>query len=151
MKSQLIGKSVNRKDALDKVTGRALYPGDFYQSGQLIMKVLFSEKPHAIIRSVDIASAEKLAGVLAVFTAKDVPHNEYGLMKQDQPVLCGPNSDNPYGDRVRCVGDQIAVVVAESEMLAKKAMDLIRVEYENLTVITKMDQDIKDNSLQFQT
>ena len=67
---------------------------------------------------IDTAQAEALPGVLAVFTAKDVPVNEYGLDHADQPVLCGPGSSKPYADRVRFVGDQVALVVAESEQIA---------------------------------
>ncbi len=65
--------------------------------------------------AIDTSPGEALAGVLAVFTAKDVPVNEYGLIMPDQPVLCGPGSSKPYADRVRFVGDQVALVVAESE------------------------------------
>ena len=145
MKSHIIGQSINRRDTYTKVTGSAKYPGDFYDPDQLIMKILFSEKPHAIVKSVDITRADNLDGVVAVFTAKDVPCNEYGLMKPDQPVLCGPRSDKLYGDHVRCVSDQIAVVVAENEAIADKALDLINVEYEDLPVITDMEEAIKDN------
>jgi CO/xanthine dehydrogenase Mo-binding subunit len=132
----VIGQSVARIDAFNKVRGEALYPGDFNLPGQSFMKVLFAGRPHAIVRSIDTSAAEAIPGVLAVLTAKDVPINEYGLGVPDQPVLCGPGSSNPYGDRVRFVGDQVALVVAESEDIAARACSEIRVVYEDLPAIT---------------
>ena len=82
-----IGRSVNRLDAQAKVTGEALYPGDINLPDQAYMKILFAGRPHAIVRKIDTAKAEALPGVMAVFTAKDVPVNEYGLIMPDQPVL----------------------------------------------------------------
>ncbi len=69
-----------------------------------------------------------LPGVLAIYTAKDVPNNEYGLIVSDQPVLCGPGSNKPYADRVRCLADQVALVIAETEEIATQAKDLIKVD-----------------------
>ena len=62
-----------------------------------------------------------MPGVLAILTAKDVPVNEYGYVFPDQPVLCGPGSDKAGADRVRFVGDQIALVIAETEAIAAEA------------------------------
>ncbi|MCW5875768.1 MAG: molybdopterin-dependent oxidoreductase [Anaerolineales bacterium] len=131
-----LGKSALRIDARGKVTGQTLYPGDINRPQQAHAKVLFANRPHARILSIDTSQAEALPGVLAVFTAKDVPVNEYGLIYHDQPVLCGPGSDKPHADRVRYVGDQVAFIVAETEAIAARARDLIRVEYEDLPVIT---------------
>ena len=132
----VIGSSVQRSDAKGKVTGETLYPGDINLPDQLYMKILFSDRPHAVIRSVDTQKAEAFEGVLAVFTAKDVSVNEYGLIMPDQPVLCGPGSEKPFADRVRFIGDQIALVVAETESIAEQARDLIDVEYEELPILT---------------
>lgn len=131
-----LGQSVKRSDARAKVTGEALYPGDINLPNQAYMKILFAERPHAIVRAIDTSQAEALEGVIAVFTAKDVPVNEYGLGVRDQPVLCGPGSSKPYADRVRFVGDQVALVVAETEAIAARGRDLIRVDYEDLPVVT---------------
>ena len=130
------GHSIQRIDALAKVTGQALYPGDINRPNQAYMKILFANRPHAIVRDIDTRAAENLEGVIAVFTAKDVPVNEYGLGMHDQPVLCGPGSSKPFTDRVRFVGDQVALVVAESEEIASQGRDLIEVDYEDLPVIT---------------
>ncbi len=132
----VIGKSVERLDAEGKVTGKTLYPGDIDFPNQVYMKILFAGRPHAIVRSIDTSQAEALEGVLAVFTARDVPINEYGLGIADQPVLCGPGSSKLFADRVRFIGDQVALVVAESEQIAARGRDLILVEYEDLPVIT---------------
>ena len=131
-----IGKSVTRIDAHGKVTGETLFSGDLTMPGMLFMKTLFAGRPHARVVHIDITKAEALPGVIAVFTAKDVPVNEYGLQKPDQPVLCGPDSSKPGGDIVRFIGDQVAAVVAETEAIAAQARDLIEVEYQDLPVVT---------------
>ena len=131
-----VGKSVTRVDAIGKVTGEALYPGDINKPNQAYMKILFAHRPHAIVEKIDTRAAEALEGVIAVFTAKDVPNNEYGLIMPDQPVLCGPGSNKPFGDRVRFVGDQVALVVAETPKIAARARNLIEVQYQDLPVVT---------------
>ena len=131
----LIGTSVNRIDAAAKVTGQALYPGDINLPHQAHMKMIFSSRAHAVIRAIDVSHAQKLPGVLAVLTARDVPCNEYGIISQDQPVLCGPGSVKPFTDRVRFAGDKIALVVAESEAIAEAACHLIRIDYEDLPAL----------------
>ncbi len=138
-----VGQSVVRVDAESKVKGEALYPGDINMPGQAYMKILFAHRPHAIIKHIDTSDAEALDGVIAVFTARDVPVNEYGLIIPDQPVLCGPGSSKPYADRVRFVGDQVAVVVADTEKRAAEACEKIIVEYENLPVVTDFIQSAK--------
>lgn len=144
---QIIGKSVQRVDAVAKVTGEALYPGDINLPGQAFMKILFARRPHAIIKKIDTSKAESLEGVIAVFTARDVPVNEYGLIMNDQPVLCGPGSSKPFADRVRFVGDQVALVVAETEQIAAQACGLIEVEYEDLPVVTDVLASMKDDGV----
>ena len=130
-----IGKSYQRIDALDKVTGKANYPGDIYLPDMLHMKILFAGRPHAIVKEINISEAAELKGVALVLTAADVPCNEYGLQIPDQPVLCGPGSGKLYADRVRFIGDQVAAVIAETEEIAAAACDLIEVTYEDLSVV----------------
>ena len=136
MTYRAIGQSLARVDAVGKVTGTTLYPGDRRYGDELWMKILFAGRPHARIRAIDTRQAEALPGVVAVLTAKDVPVNEYGLQIPDQPVLCGPGSSKEGADVVRCVGDQVALVIAESEPMAAQARDLIRVDYQDLPVLT---------------
>ena len=151
-----IGKSLPRVDARGKVTGEALYSGDLSMKGMLHMKLLFAGRPHARIKWIKITSAEAAPGVVAVYTAKDVPINEYGLQWQDQPVLCGPNQsltlsrsakkEKPGADIVRFVGDQVAAVVARSETEAAAAIKLIQVEYEDLPIVSDPIEGIKPDA-----
>ena len=142
-----VGQSFPRNDARSKVTGQADYSGDLTMPGMLFMKILFAERPHARIKSIDGSKAEAAPGVVAVLTAKDVPVNEYGLQIPDQPVLCGPGSSKPGTDIVRFVGDQVAVIVAETEAQAKAALDLIRVDYEDLPVLTDAEEAMKPGAI----
>ena len=142
----VVGKSITRVDALGKVTGKAKFPGDINLPGQCYMKILFANQPHAIIKSIDSSQAEGLEGVIGVFTSKDVPVNEYGLIMNDQPVLCGPGSEKPYTDRVRFIGDQVALVVAESEKIAQAALNLIDIQYEKLPVVTNPVESMGEKS-----
>jgi CO/xanthine dehydrogenase Mo-binding subunit len=143
-----IGNSYRRVDALGKVTGKTLYPGDINMPNQAYMKILFAQRPHAIIHKIDTSKAEALDGVIAVFTAKDVPVNEYGLIVPDQPVLCGPGSSKPFGNRVRFVGDQVALIIAETEEIATHGRDLIDIDYEDLPVITDPMEARKPGAVQ---
>jgi CO/xanthine dehydrogenase Mo-binding subunit len=134
-----IGQSVPRIDALAKVKGEAVFASDMVMPGQAYMKMLMSRRPHAIVKRVDTSKAEALPGVLIVLTSRDVPCNEFGYYSYDQPVLCGPSA-KPYADRVRFVGDRVAAVVAETEAIAAQARDLIQVEYEDLPVVTDVEE-----------
>jgi CO/xanthine dehydrogenase Mo-binding subunit len=123
-----VGQSLARVDAVGKVTGATLYPGDLTMPGMLHMKVLFARRPHAHIKRLDTSRAEAAPGVVAVLTAKDVPVNEFGLIMNDAPVLAA--------DTVRWIGEKVALVVAETEKQAARARDLIEVEYEDLPVVS---------------
>lgn len=142
-----VGKSIARIDAFAKVTGQALFPGDINLPDQVYMKILFANRPHALIKRIDTSRAEALPGVLAVLTARDVPVNEYGLIMPDQPVLCGPGSSKPYADRVRFVGDQVALIIAETEEIAAEARQLVTVEYEDLPVVADIQQAMQERIL----
>ncbi len=140
----LKSESIYRVDAPAKVTGDALYAGDITPDNLLHGKVLFSNQPHARMISMDIAAAEAVPGVVAIFTAKDVPVNEYGLILPDQPVLIGLGSSNPHADVSRWEGDQVAIIVAESETAAAKARSLIKIEWEPLPIVGSMAEALKD-------
>ncbi|PJF39934.1 MAG: aldehyde oxidase [Chloroflexi bacterium] len=144
----MIGQSMTRIDALGKVTGETPYPGDINLEGQLWLKMRFSDRAHARITAIDTSQAEALPGVVAVFTAKDVPVNEYGLVIKDQPVICGPGSDMPGSDIVRTYMDCVAVVVAETDAIAAKAVKLIDVTYEDLPAVFDMEAAMEDDAPQ---
>ncbi len=146
--STALGHSFKRIDTLGKVTGEAPYPGDVDMDGQLWMKIRFSDRAHARILAVDTQAAETLPGVQAVFTAQDVPVNEYGLVTKDQPVLCGPGTDKPGVDVARCYMDMIAVVVADTEAIAAEAARLIDVTYEDLPGVFDAELAMQDGQPQ---
>ncbi len=142
-----IGTSHKRIDALDKVTGKAVYPGDIHLPNSLSMKILFAGRPHAIVKEINTVKAAALDGVVLILTAADVPCNEYGLQIPDQPVLCGPGSGKPFADRVRFVGDQVAAVVAETEEIAAAAVELIEVSYEDLPTLLDPFEAIREGAI----
>ena len=122
------GRSVTRTDDLQKVTGKLMYGADYPQEGFLHGKILRSPFPHALIKAINVEKAQQLPGVAAVLTAKDVPgRNGFGAILPDQPVICG--------DKVRYVGDGVALVAAETEKIAHEALSLIEVEYEPLDAV----------------
>ncbi|MCR4419762.1 MAG: 4-hydroxybenzoyl-CoA reductase subunit alpha [Clostridia bacterium] len=138
----VIGKSVPRVDAYDKVTGRAKYTADLKFSNMLVGKLLTSPYAHARILSIDTSQAEKLPGVRAVITAKDVPATKYGLSpaRWDENVFCI--------DKVRYVGDKVAAVAAEDVETVYQALKLIKVEYEVLPAVFDPYEAIKEEAPQ---
>jgi CO/xanthine dehydrogenase Mo-binding subunit len=127
--TRIIGKVERRVDALGKVTGRAKYAADYNAGHQLYGKVLRSEHPHARILSIDTAAARRLAGVEAVLTAKDIPGEKaIGIVVKNQAILAG--------DKVRYLGDGVALVAAQTREIAEAAAKLIKVEYEPLPVLS---------------
>ncbi|MCX5839598.1 MAG: xanthine dehydrogenase family protein molybdopterin-binding subunit [Deltaproteobacteria bacterium] len=124
----VVGKSKPRIDARDKVSGKLKYIGDIEYPQMIHGAVLRSPHPHALIRKIDVSRAETLPGVKAVVTAKDVPgRNGFGGIVPDQPVVCG--------DKVRFVGDGVAMVAAVDEKTAIQALKLIQVDYELLPAL----------------
>ena len=168
MTRQSIGQSSPRVDARGKVTGTTPFSGDLRNvPGMLHIKMLFAERPHARVKRIKTDEAAAAPGVVAVFTAQDVPVNEYGLQWQDQPVLCGPaplhlppfspplrDASQKMGgggvatDIVRFEGDQVAAVVAETEAAAAEAVRLIEVEYEDLPLVTDAVEAMKPGAPQ---
>jgi CO/xanthine dehydrogenase Mo-binding subunit len=118
-----VGKRTPKRDAIDKVTGRAAYIQDLKVPGMLYGKILRSKYPHARIVRIDASAAKKLLGVRAVITSDDVPHIRYGFLK-DQPVL--------KSGKVRSYRDEVAAVAATDPDIAEEAIRLIEVEYEAL-------------------
>lgn len=123
-----ISRPMPRPDAVAKVTGQGIYADDLYVEGMLHAKALRSQYPHARLLRVDTTAAKAAPGVVAVLTADDIPgRKDCGVHEVDWPVLC-------Y-DKVRYVGDAVALVVAESEAEAEAALKLIQVDYEPLPVV----------------
>ena len=129
----IIGHSYPRPDAVDKVTGAAKFTDDYVLPGMLTGATLRAEYPHARILSIDTSQAEALDGVHAVLTHRDVPgRNRHGLVYPDWPVLCD--------DKVRYLGDAVAIVAADTAEIAAEALELIAVEYEPLPVVASAEQ-----------
>lgn len=144
----VIGKSIQRIDAVGKVLGTAPYAGDVDMEGQLWMKIRFSDRAHARVLSVDASRALALPGVVAVFTSEDVPVNEYGLVMKDQPVIVGRGGDKPGTDIVRTYMDYVAVVVAETEAIATQATQLLDVHYEDLPPVFDAEEAMQPDAPQ---
>ncbi|MDI7260373.1 MAG: xanthine dehydrogenase family protein molybdopterin-binding subunit [Thermodesulfobacteriota bacterium] len=123
----VVGKRIPRVEGYDKVTGMALYVADIKLPNMLYGKVLRSPIPHAKILHVDTEKAKRLPGVRAVITGEDTPKVKWGAFINDMHVLAF--------DKVRFVGDEVAAVAAVDEATAEEALDLIKVDYEELPAV----------------
>jgi len=132
----IIGKPTAMVDAAEKTTGGGKYADDISVPGMLIGRILHSPYPHARIKNIDTQRAEQLDGVVTVAIGKDAP-NPFGIL----PV---GHDEYPLAlDKVRYVGDNVACVVAISEAIAEKALELIDVEYELLPAYFDPEQSMK--------
>ena len=134
----IVGKSVPRIDAFDKVTGRARYTEDLADKSALIMKVYRSTIAHGYVKSVDISRALEIPGVLKVFTCFDVPESKFptaGHPWSTDPAHQDKADRNLLNRHVRYYGDDVAVVVAEDEVSADRALRVITAEYEVLPFV----------------
>ena len=132
----IIGKPTAMVDAAEKTTGAGRYTDDLSVPGMMIGKILHSPYPHARIKNIDARRAEQLEGVIAVVVGKDAPKT-YGIL----PV---GHDEYPLAlDKVRYVGDNVACVVAMSEAIAEKALELIDVDYEVLPAYFDPDESMK--------
>ncbi len=132
----IIGKPTAMVDAAEKTTGSGKYTDDLSVPGMLVGKILHSPYPHARIKNIDTGRAEKLEGVVAAVVGQDAP-NPYGIL---------PVGHDEYAlalDKVRYVGDNVACVVAVSEAIAEKALELIDVEYEVLPAYFDPEESMK--------
>jgi CO/xanthine dehydrogenase Mo-binding subunit len=126
--ASLIGQRIPKMDAPDKATGRTRYIADINLPGQLHAAILRSQRVHARILRIDTSRAKALPGVHAVITAADVPNQRpIGVAKDHLPLK---------GERVRSIRDEIAAVAAETEEIARAALALIAVDYEDLPVVS---------------
>jgi CO/xanthine dehydrogenase Mo-binding subunit/aerobic-type carbon monoxide dehydrogenase small subunit (CoxS/CutS family) len=126
-----VGHSHLRPEAVEKVTGEAIYTDDLKFDGMLYAKAKRAMIPHGFVTKLDISKAKVLPGVVAVLTAEDVPgEKNHGLVIYDWPVMVG------MGERVRYVGDALAIVAAETQDIAEQAIGLIEAEFDLQPVIT---------------
>ncbi|MDR7870993.1 MAG: xanthine dehydrogenase family protein molybdopterin-binding subunit [Tissierellaceae bacterium] len=132
-----IGVTTIRKESWDKVTGRAKYNGDIIPIGTLHAKILTSIHSHAEILSIDTTQAETSSGVQAVITSEQIPILMGGIIEDRPPLARG---------RVRYFGEPVAVVVANTEEEAERAIPLIKVNYKPLPVINSIEDAIKPDA-----
>jgi CO/xanthine dehydrogenase Mo-binding subunit len=138
---KVIGSRVRRPDGIDKVTGRARFGADAFAPGQLIGLVLRSPHAHARIKKIDTSAAEKLAGVKAVITAADLPdHTNGDRSMRDILENCLARKKAMYD------GHAVAAVAAIDTATARKALKLIKVDYEILPHVTEVDDALKPDA-----
>ena len=145
----IIGKSVTRVDALDKVTGRSKYTDDLCEKNALVAKIYHSTKANGVVTSIDTSEAEKIPGVVKVVTCFDVPKIYF-------PTAGHPWSTDPshqdvadrllLTDRVRFCGDDVAVVIAENEIAAKQAIAALKVEYEEYPFVLDVKEAMAEGA-----
>ena len=149
--SHQVGKSVTRVDAFDKATGRAKYTDDLCDRSALIARVVRSTIAHGFVKSVDISEAEKIPGVVKIFTCFDVPDIQF-------PTAGHPWSTDPahqdtadrklLNQHVRYYGDDVAAVVAENEIAAAQAARLVKIEYEELPFVLDVQKAMEPDAPQ---
>lgn len=133
-----IGKSVIRKEALEKVTGQAKYTDDLPTTGFYSARLLTSPYAHARILNIDVSKAWKVKGVKAVITGIDVPQL-FGVLVMDRPALAK--------DKVRYAGEPVAIVVAADEWAAEQAAERVKIDYEPLPVLLKPSESIAPDAV----
>lgn len=131
---EYVGKPEPKVDAYKLVQGKPAFTDDVEMRGMLIGKLLLSPHAHAIIKRIDVSKARALLGVHAVLTYQDIPRVAYTTAGQSYPEP-GPHDNFSLDYKVRWVGDRVAAVAAETEEIARQALDLIEVEYEVLPAI----------------
>jgi xanthine dehydrogenase molybdenum-binding subunit len=150
-KEHVVGKSIKRVDALEKVTGRAKYTDDICDKSAYVAKILHSKIANGVVKSIDTSEAEKIPGVVKVVTCFDVPKNYF-------PTAGHPWSTDPshqdvadrllLTDRVRFYGDDVAAVVAENEVAASQALRALKVEYEEYPFVLDVQKAMEDGAPQ---
>ena len=148
-KDHIIGQSVKRVDALEKVTGRAKYVDDLCDRNVYVAKVFHADIAHGYVKSIDTSEAEKIPGVVKIVTCFDVPKNYF------------PTAGHPWSteqghqdvcdrllltDHVRFYGDDVAAVVAENEVAAAQAVRAIKAEYEELPFVLDVHKAMEDGA-----
>ncbi len=145
-----VGESPARFDAADKVTGDTRYSADRVPHDALFAHVVFTAQPHAELIALDVSEAEACPGVVTVVTAADVPRNEYGLTRLDQPVFVNAVDDTSiaFATNVsRWEADHLCAVVAETAAQARHAASRIRAEWKPLRLVPDLSAAKSDEIL----
>lgn len=135
--ASLIGKRIPKLDAPEKATGLARYIEDIKLPRMLYGKILFAERPHARILSIDVSAAKALDGVRAVITASDIEIVPFGFGKDNTALK---------KERVTCIRDEVAAVAADTPEITAEAVKRIQVTYEDLPVVTSPGEALKEGA-----
>lgn len=138
-----VGQPVRKKDAMQLLLGKPAYVDDITPSDALVVKVLRSPHAHALIEQIKLDTALKVPGIVAIYTYQDVPQKRFTMAGQTYP------EPSPYDrllldQRVRFVGDAVAIIAGEDEKAVDKAMKRIRVTYQVLDAVLDF-HTAKDN------
>ena len=133
-----IGRATPQINAVEKVLGKAVYSADMKMPGMLHAKVLRSPHAHARIIRVHTETARALPGVHAVLTGDDTPTRMTGIHHKQHRILAT--------GKVRFIGEEVVAVVAEDEETARDALDLIRVDYEEIPAVFDTDQALREGT-----
>jgi CO/xanthine dehydrogenase Mo-binding subunit len=133
-------QDLKRVDALGKILGRTRYTTDMIDRDVLYLRTVRSQHAHAIIKKIDSSAAEKISGVVRVVTARDVPgSNEVGFFIQDQPLFCD--------QKVRFIGDAVAMIVAETPEAAELGVQAVSVDYEPLPELFDPEAALRNDAV----
>src|SRR4030067_1376290 len=138
---KVVGQSVPRRDGMGHVTGKTTYIDDIQFRDMVLLKMVRSPVPHALIKSIDFSQAEKVPGCVRAFTYRDVPKNVY-------TILCligvGPDEERVLAqDKVLYKGEQIAAIVAETEEAAMEAVSKVKLNLEELPAVYDVEEALK--------
>ena len=138
-----VGERTCRVDAVPKTLGTAMYADDYSFEGMLFGKNVFSKYARAKVLGIDTEKAKAMPGVVAVYTAKDIPGKRYiGHLAQDWPGMID------VGEETKCIGDTLAMVVAETKEQAIAAVKAVEIEYEELTPVCTAEEAAKPGAPQ---
>ena len=136
-----MGDKIKRIDASDKVLGKAQFTDDIYLDGMIYGEAVRSAYPRARVLSINMEKAKALPGVIAIFTAEDIPGvNQIGHIKHDWYTMI------PVGNITHYLGDAIALVAAETQAIADQAVKLVEVEYEELPFIDSPQKGLEEGA-----
>ncbi|AOY76483.1 xanthine dehydrogenase family protein molybdopterin-binding subunit [Clostridium formicaceticum] len=141
-----VGKSIPKIDGMAIATGKPVYTEDMVPPNALVVKLLRSPHAFARIKSIDTSKAENLEGVACILTYKDVPGDRFTLAGQSYPEP-SPHDRLILEEIVRYVGDEVAIIAAVDEETAKKAMKLIKVDYEVFEPVLDFEKAIDHPSI----
>lgn len=134
-----VNKSIRKKDAIPLITGKPVFTDDITQGHFLTVKLLRSPHAHALITEIDADEAKRLPGIECILTHHEAPKTRFTTAGQSYPEF-SPYDRLILDERVRCVGDPVAIVAGWDERMVEKAMDLIKVKYQVLEPLVDFTQ-----------